>query len=153
MQRDFSLGNPEEALWLYRELLLDQERVLGKDHPSSLLTRSNIAICTGAVGDVAGELRLLQQLLADLERVLGREYRHTLDTRGQIARCIGESGDVAGALRLYRELLSDTTTNKARGVRAAWALLFREDEPGRKAGLFHAQTERLAAQRGRRYAR
>ena len=32
-----------EALRLFRELLPDMERVLGRDHPDTLTTRNNIA--------------------------------------------------------------------------------------------------------------
>ena len=46
-----------EALRLFPELLPDQERVLGRDHPDTLNTRSNIASWTGEVGD-ARALRL-----------------------------------------------------------------------------------------------
>ena len=40
-----------EALRLYRELLPDQKRVLGPDHPETLLTRYDIAYWTGEAGD------------------------------------------------------------------------------------------------------
>ena len=40
-----------QALRLYRELLPDQERVLGPDHPDTLLTRCDIAHWTGEAGD------------------------------------------------------------------------------------------------------
>jgi hypothetical protein len=36
-------GDAGEALRLFKELLPDQERVLGRDHPNTLSTRKNIA--------------------------------------------------------------------------------------------------------------
>ena len=37
------MGDAREALRLFAELLPDQERVLGRDHPDTLRTRDNIA--------------------------------------------------------------------------------------------------------------
>ena len=42
------------ALRLFAELLPDQERVLGRDHPDTLRTRNNIATWTGRAGDGRG---------------------------------------------------------------------------------------------------
>ena len=44
-------GRCDGVLWLFRELLPDQERVLGRDHPDTLTTRGNIAYWTGETGD------------------------------------------------------------------------------------------------------
>ena len=83
------------ALRLFRELLPDQERVLGPDHPDTLNTRNNIASCTGECGDAAAALRLASELLPDRERVLGPDHPDTLATRNNIvywARMLTEKG-------------------------------------------------------------
>ena len=56
--------------------------MLGRDHPVTLTTRSNIAAWTGAVGDVRGALQLFAALLPDRVRVLGRDHPDTLTTLG-----------------------------------------------------------------------
>ena len=43
-----------EALRLYRELLPGRVRILGRDHPDTLTTRSNIAASTGEAGEPRG---------------------------------------------------------------------------------------------------
>ena len=60
-----SAGMPAAALRLFRELLPDQVRVLGPDHPDVLTTRNNIAAWTSQCGDAAGALRLFRELLPD----------------------------------------------------------------------------------------
>jgi hypothetical protein len=75
-----------EALRLTQELLPDRERVLGRDHPDTLTTRSNIAFWTVQCGDPAEALRLFQELLPDQERVLGQDHPHTLASRHNIQR-------------------------------------------------------------------
>jgi Tetratricopeptide repeat len=100
-------GDAAGALRLFRELLPDQQRVLGPDHPGILTTRSNIARWTGECGDPAGALRLSRELLPDQQRVLGPDDPDIFVNRGNIALWTGRCGDAAGALRLYRELLPD----------------------------------------------
>ena len=100
-------GDAREALRLARELLPDQERVLGADDPDALATRANIAWLTGQSGDVREALRLARELLPDQERVLGADDPGTLTNRANIAWLTGQSGDAREALRLARELLPD----------------------------------------------
>ena len=78
------------------DLLPDRERVLGRDHPDTLTTRSNIAHWTGESGDAREALRLFAELLPDQERVLGRDHPDTLRTRNNIAAWTGRVGDARG---------------------------------------------------------
>ena len=73
-----------------QELLPDQVRVLGRDHPDTLTTRASIALWTGECGDSAQALRLCQELLPDLVRVLGPDHPDTLGIRQAIAHLAGE---------------------------------------------------------------
>ncbi len=100
-------GNNREALRLCAELLAEQERVLGNDHPVTLTSRFRIAWCTGEMGDVPEAIRLFTQLQSDQERALGCDHVDLLRTRGQIAHWTGRLGDGPEALRLFVELLSD----------------------------------------------
>ena len=68
---------------MLQELLPDQERVLGRDHPSTLGIRANIAYWTRETGDARQALRLLQELLPDLKRVAGTDDHNTLMARLQ----------------------------------------------------------------------
>src|SRR5271166_4377769 len=86
-------GEAREAWRLSTELLPDLERVLGRDHPTTLATRNNIAHWTGEVGDWREALRLSTALLPDRERVLGHDHPDTLTTRSNIAAWTGEMGD------------------------------------------------------------
>ena len=86
-------GDAPEALRLFRELLPDEERVLGRDHPDTLNNRHNIAAWTGEAGNAPEALRLFRELLPDEERVLGRDHPDTLNNRHNIAAWTGEVGD------------------------------------------------------------
>ena len=92
----------QEALRLSAELLPDQERVLGRDHPNTLATRGHLAHWTGQTGDAQEALRRFVELLPDQERVLGRDHPDTLNTRNNIAHWTGQTGDAREALRRLR---------------------------------------------------
>ena len=77
-------GDGAEALRLFRELLPDRVRVLGRDHPEVLRTRSNVAFWTGGCGDGAEALRLFRELLPDMIRVLGPDHPSVLSARGNM---------------------------------------------------------------------
>ena len=89
-------GDAAGALRLYEDVLPDEVRVLGPDHPETLATRAAIARWTRETGDAAGALRLYEDLLPDEVRVLGPDHPETLATRAAIARWTRETGDAAG---------------------------------------------------------
>ena len=100
-------GDAQAALALFKKLLPDQERVLGKDHPDTFTARDNIAAWTGGTGDAQAALALFKKLLPDQERVLGKDHPDTLTTRYDIAFWAGETGDAQAALALFKKLLPD----------------------------------------------
>ena len=102
------MGDAREALRLFAELLPDQERVLGRDHPDTLRTRHNIAAWTGEVGDAREALRLFTAAAAGPGAGAGpRPPRHAHDPRATSRPGPARVGDAREALRLYRELLPD----------------------------------------------
>jgi tetratricopeptide (TPR) repeat protein len=53
-------GRPGEALRLYESVLADRERVLGPDHPNTLISRSSLAVAYLGIGQATEALTLLQ---------------------------------------------------------------------------------------------
>lgn len=86
----------------------DKQRVLGPDHPDTLLVQHGIARWTGLSGDPIGALHLFQDLLPEMRRALGPGHPDTLATRHYIADLTGICGDSLAALTLFRDLLTDT---------------------------------------------
>ena len=100
-------GSYAAARDLWRRVLYARDRVLGPEHPHTLITRRNIAFWTGdAAGDPAAARDLLTELLPAFERVLGPEHPETLWARGNLAFWTGEAGDPAAARDLFIELLA-----------------------------------------------
>ena len=68
-----------------RGLLDKRVRVLGPEHPRTLMIRHDVAWSTGEAGDWARARDQLAALLPDEERVLGPEYPLTLAARRDLA--------------------------------------------------------------------
>lgn len=65
----------------FEVLLADRLRVLGADHPDTLMTRGNLAAWRARSGDAAGAIAEYEVLLADQVRVLGADHPDTLGAR------------------------------------------------------------------------
>ncbi len=86
-------------------ILEERARVLGHEHPGTLVARSHLAYWTGMAGDAATARDQHAALLPIEERVLGPEDPNTLRTRGNLARWTGAAGDAATARDQFAALL------------------------------------------------
>ena len=82
------------------QLLPDVLRVLGLDHPHTLITRANFAHWRGEAGDAGGAVAALEQVLLDRLRVLGPDQPYTLITRAKLAHWRGPTRLVGVVLPL-----------------------------------------------------
>ncbi|MBO4257160.1 tetratricopeptide repeat protein [Streptomyces griseorubiginosus] len=89
------MGDLGQAIPLYERTLADSERVLGADHPDTLLSRNNLAGAYAQAGRIDDAITLLEQLVTDFERVLGPEHPHTLSARHNLALWREKAGDTA----------------------------------------------------------
>ena len=61
------------------------KRVLGAEHPETLIARSNLAPWTGRSGDAAAARDQFAALLPVSERILGAGHPDTITARGNLA--------------------------------------------------------------------
>ncbi|MEV4049287.1 tetratricopeptide repeat protein, partial [Streptomyces sp. NPDC049744] len=73
------------------ELAADRARVLGPDHPDTLLTRQEHAWELDQAGKHTEAARQYAELAADRARVLGPDHPDTLLTRPNHARELGQA--------------------------------------------------------------
>jgi hypothetical protein len=83
--------HPATARDQYAALLPVRERVLGPQHPDTLISRANLASWTGEAGDAAGARDQFAALLPVIERVLGPEHPQTLAIRANLDRWAGQA--------------------------------------------------------------
>ena len=88
-----SVGNSPAHSDKFQRLLNDRLRVLGPDHPDTLIARRNLARWRGEAGDPVGPAEEFQRLLNDRLRVLGPDHPHTLNTRSNLANWRGQPLD------------------------------------------------------------
>jgi Tetratricopeptide repeat len=89
------------------QMLADCLRVLGPDHPDTLVTRHNLASWRGQAGDPAGAAAALEDLLADQLRILAPDDPDTLTIRHDLAYWRAQAGDRAAAAAALEDLLAD----------------------------------------------
>ncbi|WP_146179949.1 tetratricopeptide repeat protein [Micromonospora sp. RP3T] len=102
-----SAGDVARALALSERLLTDRERVLGADHPDTLIARSDLALTYETTGRVELAVVLLEQVLADSERALGPDHPDTLTSRNDLATAYVSVGRTAEAIPLHEQTLAD----------------------------------------------
>ena len=96
-----------QSILIAEPLLADRERVLGADHPDTLVTRNNLAYAYREAGRTAEAITLNEQNLADQERVLGADHPDTLTSRNNLAIAYQEAGRAAEAIPLFEQTLAD----------------------------------------------
>ncbi|MEU7075802.1 tetratricopeptide repeat protein, partial [Streptomyces narbonensis] len=85
------------AIPLFEQTLADRVRVLGGDHPDTLLSRNNLAYVYGSAGDLGRAIPLFGQALTDSLRVLGEDHPLTETVRNNLAFAVAEhDGDKPG---------------------------------------------------------
>ena len=107
-QRISEEGDKAAARWLYRQIVIDRERLNGLEAPETLRARRFLAyyvMCT----DPAEAKELFGELIPTLTRVLGEDSLDTLVARRYQAYNMAARGKRSKALRLLEELIIDMT--------------------------------------------
>ena len=97
---DFAMAEP-----LFRRVLEARERMLGAEHPSTLISLNNFAALLKVKGDLAGAEPLYRRTLEACERTLGAEHPSTLITLNNLATLLSDQGDLVRAEPLHRRAL------------------------------------------------
>ncbi|HEV2374139.1 MAG TPA: tetratricopeptide repeat protein [Streptosporangiaceae bacterium] len=96
-----------EAEHMLRQLLIDQQRILGEEHPDTMTSQRVLARLTGLQGRYVEAEHMYRGLLADRQRLLGDEHPETLATRHGLAGMVERVGNHAEAEQMFRDLLGD----------------------------------------------
>ena len=103
----YDQGQLARAVGHLRRALACYVRMLGDDHPDTLVTRSNLAYAYEAAGDLGWASLLFEQVLADRQRILGDDHPDTLASRGHLADVYKSAGDLGRAIPLSEQVLAD----------------------------------------------
>ncbi|GHG01522.1 MULTISPECIES: tetratricopeptide repeat protein [Amycolatopsis] len=92
---------------LLLDLLEVQTRVLGAEHPDTLITRHDLATAYIILGETDLAHRMLEELLPVRARVIGPKHVYTLATRSRVANCLAQIERFDEAITISKELLVD----------------------------------------------
>jgi hypothetical protein len=101
-----SLGHPEQARHIDKDVLARRRRTLGEDHPDTLAAAHNLAVDLSNLGEHEQARRLNEDVLARQRRVLGEGDPDTLRTAHSLANDLAELGDHEEARRLDEDVLA-----------------------------------------------
>ena len=96
-----------QSILIAEPLLADQERVLGADHPDTLVTRDNLAAPTRRRAARPRRSPCTNRTWPTEERVLGADHPDTLATRNNLANAYRDAGRTAEAITLHEQNLAD----------------------------------------------
>jgi len=101
-----NLRMPQLALTL-AESVTQAGDALGPDHPSTLVSRLNLACAYQESGRLDEAIPLLEQTLTDSTHILGPNHHHTLTSRNNLAETYRSAGRLHEAITLHEQTLKD----------------------------------------------
>jgi tetratricopeptide (TPR) repeat protein len=101
-----TLGQYSTAGITHQRALSLREKRLGKKHPSTLTSMSNLAVVLGRQGKYEDAEAMNRQTLALKETVLGREHPDTLTSMNNLAFVLGRQGKYEDAEAMNRQTLA-----------------------------------------------
>jgi hypothetical protein len=99
-------SRPAEAERMYRQGLAVRRRLLGGDHPDTLLSLHEVAWITAVQGRWADAETQYRDVLDARQRVLGEDHLDTLMTRHELGWAIANQGRGTEAEPILREVLA-----------------------------------------------
>lgn len=103
-----STGRLNDAILLFEQILTDRVRILGNDHPDTLISRDNLAGAYESNGRLNEAITLYEQTLADSTRILGNDHPSTLASRNNLAAAYESNGRLSEAISLFEQILTDS---------------------------------------------
>nr|BEK63615.1 FxSxx-COOH system tetratricopeptide repeat protein [Kitasatospora purpeofusca] len=95
------------AVTHWQHLTADAERILGDDHPDTLIARGNLASAYWQAGRTGEAIVLEERVTADRERLLGDDHPNTLIARGNLAASYWQAGRTDEAIVLLERVAAD----------------------------------------------
>jgi tetratricopeptide (TPR) repeat protein len=98
------LGSYPTAVAVLEKARLTRQRELGKDHPDTLITLSNLAATYQAAGKLGKAIKLHEQVKAAFVAKLGADHSLTLNTLNNLAAAYQAAGKRSEAIKLYEKV-------------------------------------------------
>jgi len=103
-----AVGGLTEAENMYRRALAIQDRALGRDHPATALTLSNLGGLLATRGDFAQAEQMQRAALATMEKVFGEQHPDTAAVLTSLALALDSQGKVVEAETIYKRAIESS---------------------------------------------
>ncbi|MBK7003197.1 MAG: tetratricopeptide repeat protein [Rhodoferax sp.] len=98
--------NDDRCKELATQLLAQQQKVLGSEHPATLTSMNNLASTLQAMGELPAARTMQEQELAVCQRVLGVEHPDTLNSMNNLASTLQAMGELPAARTMQEQVLA-----------------------------------------------
>jgi tetratricopeptide (TPR) repeat protein len=98
-------GDLPGARKMLEQLLDVSRRVLGEEHPATLISMQRLSLTLKAQGNLPGARKIQEQVLNVSRRVLGEEHPDTLTSMDSLALTLNAQGDLPGARKIEERAL------------------------------------------------
>jgi tetratricopeptide (TPR) repeat protein len=103
-----SAGLAASATTYWQGVVADSERLLGDEHPDTLIARGNLASSYWQAGRTDEAITIEERVVADSKRLLGDEHRNTLTARGNLASSYWQAGRTDEAITIEERVVADS---------------------------------------------
>ena len=97
------------AIEILKDAAEESGRILGPNHPHTLISRNNLAFAYQAAGRLNEAIPLFEKTLTAQEQLLGPDHPHTLISRNNLASTYRAAGRLNEAIPLHEETLTART--------------------------------------------
>ncbi|WP_407661311.1 FxSxx-COOH system tetratricopeptide repeat protein [Frankia nepalensis] len=98
-------GDYATSLTLARDTRTHWLRILGEDHPDSMMSAANLAATLQSLGDYPAAHRLQGDVLARRRRILGEDHPDSMMSAANLAATLRSLGDYPAARQLQEDVL------------------------------------------------
>jgi tetratricopeptide (TPR) repeat protein len=99
------LGRWPEARAVEEYVLQARSRLLGEEHPDTILAMGNLASTLEDQGQLEEAAMMKKEVLEKMKRILGEEHPSTISAMNNLASTLGEQGQLEEAAMMMKEVL------------------------------------------------
>lgn len=101
----YLLGQREQAIMLYKDILPRQERVFGPAHDETLHTINGLGVAYSAIGDSQRAIPMLRQNLTSYRNAYGEEHVKTLMAMNSLGLALLQGSQIDDAVSTFEQAL------------------------------------------------
>ncbi|RKK30690.1 hypothetical protein BFJ66_g16191 [Fusarium oxysporum f. sp. cepae] len=99
------IGRWNDAAVSQKEVIEKRQRILGDEHPSTIIAMNNLASTLGDQGKLDEAASMMREVLEKRQRILGDEHPDTISAMNNLASTLSDQGKLDEAASMMKEVL------------------------------------------------